>query len=274
MKPLEYPEEVKGILSFDFDGTLFLPENEVSLEPIFYETIAGLRDEGWLWAINTGRSLLYMLEGFQQGGFPFAPDFLVAREREIYTAGDQFGRWHRVEEWHAHYMRDMAHFMEESAEFIEMMKRYIEDETAAQWIEEEGDPAGIIASSEDEMLGIAAFVEQERQSYGLVGVLRNSIYMRFTHKDYHKGSSLQELARRVGVPVEQVFAIGDGHNDIDKLHPEVAGMIACVSNSQEEVKEYVRGHGGYVAEGHGSLGSVEALRHYLGCEDKLLHRPL
>ena len=263
MRVLDYPAEVRGILSFDFDGTLFLPENEVVLEPVFYQTIEKLREDGWLWAINTGRSLLHMLEGFEQSSFPFSPDFLVAREREIYTPSESFGRWHRLEDWHEKHMRDTAHFMLESAAFIDLMKKYIEDETAAQWIEEEGDPASIIASSEDEMLVIAAFVEEHRMTYPLVGVLRNSIYMRFTHKDYHKGTSLQELARRVQVPVENVFAIGDGHNDIDKLHPDVAGMIACVGNSQQEVKDYVASHGGYVTKAHGSLGSVEALNYFL-----------
>ncbi|MEO1858225.1 MAG: HAD family hydrolase [Rubritalea sp.] len=263
MRALDYPEEVRGILSFDFDGTLFLPEEEVVLEPVFYETIERLRKQGWLWAINTGRSLLFMLEGFEQSNFPFAPDFLVAREREIYTPSDKLGRWKRVEDWHEQYAKDTAHFMKESAGFIDLMKQYIEEETSAQWIEEEGDPAGIIASSEEEMMVIAAFVEEQRKDHGLVGVLRNSIYMRFTHKDYHKGTSLQELARRVQVPLERVFAIGDGHNDIDKLHPDVAGLIACVGNSHQEVKDHVSSHGGYVAKAHGSLGSVEALNFFL-----------
>ena len=263
MQPLDYPAEVRGILSFDFDGTLFLPQNETAVEAEFYEKIKSLRADGWLWAINTGRSLLHILEGFDEAKFPFAPDFLVAREREIYTPGDRFGRWHRIEDWHANYMRDTADFFEQAADFIKLMKDYIENETAAQWIEEEGDPAGIIASSEDEMVTIAEFVEQNRSMCDLIGVLRNSIYMRFTHKNYHKGTSLQELARRVQVPVERVFAIGDGHNDIDKLHPDVAGMIACVGNSQQEVKEYVMSHGGYVAEAHGSLGSIEALDYFL-----------
>ena len=88
MRVLDYPAEVTGILSFDFDGTLFLAENEVVLEPIFYQTIETLREDGWLWAINTGRSLLHMLEGFEQSSFPFSPDFLVAREREIYVPGN------------------------------------------------------------------------------------------------------------------------------------------------------------------------------------------
>ncbi|MGJ8673384.1 HAD family hydrolase [Rubritalea sp.] len=264
MKPLDYPTEVRGILSFDFDGTLYLPNNESAVDSLFYKKIEELRADGWLWAINTGRSLLYMLEGFKDGAFPFSPDFLVAREREIYTPGDQFGRWQRVEDWHERYARDTALFFEDAGDFIELVKEHVMSATSAQWVEEEGDPAGIVASSEEETLQILEFVNEHRHMSDLIGVLYNSIYMRFTHCGYNKGTSLQELAKRVGVPVENVFAIGDGHNDIDKLHPDVAGMIACVGNSQQEVIDYVRGHGGYVAKGFGSLGTVEALTHFLG----------
>ncbi|MFC5051528.1 HAD family hydrolase [Rubritalea spongiae] len=264
MKALDYPAEVRGILSFDFDGTLYEHEKEVVLDPSFYRKIESLREDGWLWAINTGRSLLYMLEGFKEGRFPFAPDYLVAREREIYTPGDQFGRWHRVEDWHKRYARDTKLFFEEAGEFIELVKEHVTSATAAQWVEEEGDPAGIVASSEEETLEILQFVNEHRHMSNLIGVLHNSIYMRFTHNGYNKGTSLKELAKRSGVGVENVFAIGDGHNDIDKLHPDVAGMIACVGNSQQEVVDYVRGHGGYVAKAHGSLGSIEALTHFLG----------
>jgi HAD superfamily hydrolase (TIGR01484 family) len=264
VKPLDSPAQVRGILSFDFDGTLHLPQEEVVLDPRFYQKIEELRADGWLWAINTGRSLLYMLEGFKESDFRFAPDFLVAREREIYTPGDAFGRWHRIEEWHAQYARDTALFLDDAKEFIALVKEYVLSATAAQWVEEEGDPAGIVASSEEEAFEILNFVNEHRHLSDLIGVLHNTIYMRFTHNGYNKGSSLKELARCVGVPASAVFAIGDGHNDIDKLHPDVAGMIACVGNAHQEVIDYVDSHNGYVAKAHGSMGSVEALEYFLG----------
>jgi HAD superfamily hydrolase (TIGR01484 family) len=263
VKPLDYPETVTGILSFDFDGTLHLPGEGEVLDPKFFDEIIRLREGGWIWAINTGRSLLAMLEGFKDAKFPFAPDYLIAREREIYAAGEEFGRWHRLEDWHERYMEDTALFFHDAAEFIGLVKNFVIEQTAAQWIEEEGDPAGIIASSLDEMEVIKSFVEQHRHMSELIGVLHNSIYMRFTHRNYHKGSSLQELARRSKVPTSQVFAIGDGHNDLDKLHPDVAGMIACVGNSEREVIDYVRSHDGFVAQQDGSRGAIEALRYFL-----------
>ena len=263
MRPLDYPENVRGMLCFDFDGTLFMPERDVPLEPNFFDEIRKLREAGWLWTVNTGRSLLHMLEGFEEVGFPFAPDYLVLREREIYTPGDSFGRWHRVEAWHEKSVHDTALFFADAEGFVAKMKAYVEEETEAQWVEEVGDPAGIIASSEEEMAVIAAFVEEHRSMSDLIGVLRNTIYMRFTHRDYHKGSSLTEVARLEGLSVDQIFAIGDGHNDLDMLRPEVAGMVACVGNAHMEVKTHVRRVGGYEAAEAGSRGSVEALRHFL-----------
>lgn len=251
------------MLCFDFDGTLFMPENEVTLEPIFFDEIRRLREDGWLWTVNTGRSLLYMLEGFEEVGFPFSPDYLVLREREIYTPGDRFGRWHRVDEWHEKSVRDAAVFFADAEDFILKVKEYVEEQTMAQWVEEEGDPAGIIATSEEEMAVIAAFVEEHRSMSDLIGVLRNTIYMRFVHRDYHKGTSLTEVARLEGLCPSQIFAIGDGHNDLDMLRSEVAGMLGCVGNAHMDVKAHVRRQGGYEAAAAGSLGSVEALRHFL-----------
>jgi len=73
----------------------------------------------------------------------------------------------------------------------------------------------------------------------------------------------EEIARRCDVSTEQVFAIGDGHNDLDMLLPEYVGMIACPGNAHEEVKEHVSEKGGYLADGHASLGVIEALEHFI-----------
>ena len=46
---------------------------------------------------------------------------------------------------------------------------------------------------------------------------RNSIYLRFCHVDYHKGSALGELCRLEQIPADSVFAAGDPFNDISML---------------------------------------------------------
>jgi len=258
---LDYPSEVKGVLSFDFDGTLHLPELSPPVDTEFFEVVKALRSQGYIWGINTGRSQMQMLGGFIEGKFPFSPDFLVAREREIYTPG-KFNRWVPIRDWQKKAERDQAKVFKKAKKVLLDVRNFVENETDASWVVEEGDPAGVIATSLEEMRRIIEFVEEHRGRCEMLGYLRNTIYLRFSHKNYHKGSAVREVMRLSGVKREDVFVIGDGHNDLDKLHPDVAGMIACVGNSHEEVKEHVKEHDGYVAKDEGSLGSVEALGYF------------
>ncbi|GAA5495094.1 hypothetical protein Rhal01_01266 [Rubritalea halochordaticola] len=262
VEALEYPQEVRGVLSFDFDGTLHVPTENPPLSPAFFEKVQQLREEGWIWGINTGRSLPQMIDGFGFGKFPFYPDFLVAREREIFTPG-QFGRWVPVEAWKKKSAKDHKKFYRQTKKFLKEVEEFVDSETDAEWVEEENGDTGVISTTIEEMQRIVDYIEKHRGKYEMLGYLRNTIYLRFSHVDYHKGTALQEVARLAGVDKQHVFVIGDGHNDLDKLHPDVAGMIACVGNADEVVKEHVREQGGYVAEGIGSLGTIEALEHFL-----------
>lgn len=262
VKALQYPEKVVGILSFDFDGTLHDPSLNAPVDGSFFETIQHLHPQGWLWGINTGRSTQQMIEGMVEGRFPFLPDFLIARERELYTPG-AFGRWLPVADWHKQSARAHKQVFRKAKKLLRAVKGFVEKETEAHWIEQENDPAGVIAQDEAEMQRIVDFIETHRDQCELLGYLRNSIYLRFSHIDYHKGSTLREFARLVDVPVERTFAIGDGHNDLDKLMPEVAGMRACVRNAHPEVVSHLSKHGGYVARKNASLGAIEALQHFL-----------
>lgn len=261
MKPLVMPEKIVGVLSFDFDGTLVCPESDPQLDPQFFEVIRQFREAGWVWGVNTGRSQMQMLSGFMEGEFPFLPDFLVAREREIYTPGE-FNRWVPVAEWNKRSEKDHKKVYRKARKFLKVVQSYVENETDAQWVSEDGDPAGIVAKSVEEMAKILAFIDPQLGRYENLGYLRNTIYLRFSHKDYHKGTSLVEVARRCGVEREQVFAIGDGHNDIDMLRREYAGMIACPGNADDEVKDHVREQGGYVCDARASLGVIEAFEHF------------
>ena len=261
LQPLNMPEKINGVLSFDFDGTLVCPDSDPRLAPEFFEVIKQLREQGFVWGVNTGRSQMLMLSGFLEGKFPFLPDFMVARERELYTPG-ALSRWHPVEDWNKRSEKDHKKVYRRSKKFINVVREYVESETRAKWISEVGDPAGIIANSVAEMAGIVEFIDTQIGDHENLGYLRNTIYLRFSHKDYHKGSSLAEIARRCGVAKEQVFAIGDGHNDIDMLHRDYAHMIACPANADEEVKQHVSEQGGYICEQRASLGAIEALDYF------------
>jgi hydroxymethylpyrimidine pyrophosphatase-like HAD family hydrolase len=91
---------------------------------------------------------------------------------------------------------------------------------------------------------------------------RNSIYLRFGHRDFHKGSSLSEVARLHDLTATNCFAIGDSHNDLNMLDAAHAGMIACPANSVPEIHAKVSASGGLIAQGIHAHGAIEALKHY------------
>lgn len=261
IKSLPLPEEIVGVLSFDFDGTLHDPESDPVTDPEFFEMIREIHDEGWVWGVNTGRSQMQTTSGFMESKFPFLPDFLIAREREIYTPG-QFGRWVSVKEWNGRSEKDHRRMFRKSRKALKEIRAYVEGETNARWVSEEGDPAGVIASSVEEMAEIISFVDPYCEESRMLGYLRNTIYMRFSHRDYHKGSSLAEVARRCGVEKDDIFAIGDGHNDLDMLDRGVADMVACPANADEDVKQHIIANGGYVCKLPTSKGVIEAMHHF------------
>jgi len=258
---LPAPPVCKVLLGFDFDDTLVFKNAPREINRELFTSLERLREsEGAVWGIATGRSLPQLMEGFNAVGFPFLPDFVVAREREISFPGS-FGRFQPHQEWNKRCDKDHAKVFRKSKRVFAKVRRFIEKETKAEWVSVEGDAAGVVASSSEEMDLILAFFEglpsHENLSYE-----RNSIYLRFSHNDYSKGAGLLETARSFGLGSESILAVGDNLNDMSMLQSHVSGMCGCPSNSLAEVCEFVRSRGGFVAEGRASDGAVEILNHY------------
>jgi len=262
IETLELPSPVRGVLSFDFDGTLHLPDDHEPIDREFFSELKEMRQKGWVWGVNTGRSLVQLLEGFVEADIPFLPDFIVAREREVYVPG-RFGRWVPLGDWNDRCAKDQKKLLRKAKRPLKRIRAFVEKETGAQWVELPGDPAGIIAQSIEEMERIVEVVDKECEAMPMLGYLRNTIYMRFSHYDYHKGTGLRAVCEAFGVTAKHVFAIGDGHNDLGMLDEQFAHYIACPRNADDEVKEHVRERGGYIAWQDGSLGVIESLRNLL-----------
>jgi hypothetical protein len=259
VRKLERPEKVEWMLSFDFDGTLHHPGDDPPVASGFFELIERLRaGHGALWMVNTGRSMGHFVEGLVASRFPFLPDVAVVRESEIFVP-NEVGRWIPVQPWNRECEKKQQKFFRRAKRTLGKFREMVERETGAEWIRHDGEPAGIIARSDEEMDWICEQLGPVAEELPDLGWQRNTIYLRFSHRDFHKGSALVEVARLEGVPSERCFAIGDGHNDLQMLDPEVAGEFACPANSVEEVKRAVLERGGRVMECEHSAGVVEAL---------------
>jgi HAD superfamily hydrolase (TIGR01484 family) len=268
MKTLSPPPQVAAILSFDFDGTLHDPASDPPVPVAFFELIRRLREENQaVWGINTGRSMHQMLEGFGESRFPFLPDWVVAREREIYFPDAQ-GRWIPHLPWNDQCEAEIHGLFKSARKLMARIRHEIEEHTGAQWLEMEGEPAGLISRTLEEMEWIVGRIAPLVASEPLLSWQRNSIYLRFGHRHYQKGSSLSEVARVYRLGAANCFAIGDSHNDVEMLDPAHAGMTACPANSVDEIRQKILSHSGVVTRGVYGEGAIEALLHYFGKSSK------
>ena len=121
---------------------------------------------------------------------------------------------------------------------------------------------GAVTATTGDMDRLCHFLDELRARLPVSSYQRNTIYIRFCHEAYSKGTALGELARLLAIPRDAIFAAGDHHNDIPMLDGSFAKWVACPSNSCEEVKLTVRTAGGYLAKGAASAGVVEALQHF------------
>lgn len=210
------------------------------------------------WGVNTGRSLMQTVQGLMDARFPFLPDYIIAREHEIYMP-NEFGRWVGVSAWNKRCHKEHHRLFRRCRSFLEKLRKWVEAETAAVWGMQDEEPAGIVASTASEMDMIVGKIEEEIHLKPELSYQRNGIYLRFSHDRYHKGSAMNEVARLCGISTQKIFAIGDGHNDLDMLSPGMAGLMACPANACAEVREQVEASGGYVAGMVASAGTIEAL---------------
>ncbi len=264
MTTLPSPTTPSAILSFDFDGTLHDPAQVPPVPREFFELIRQLREEqGVVWGINTGRSMMQMTEGFLESRFPFLPDWVVAREREVYYPNN-FGRWIPERKWNSRCEKEIQRLFKRSRKLLARIRHDIGEHTGAQWMEMDGEPAGIISRTLEEMEWIVAHITPIIQEEPHFSWQRNSIYLRFGHRDFQKGSSLCHVAEHFQLPLGRRFAIGDSHNDLEMLDLSNAGMTACPSNAVAEVRHKILAQGGYIASKPCGDGAVEALRNYFG----------
>ncbi len=264
MTTLPAPSTATAILSFDFDGTLHHSAGTPPVPVAFFELIRQLREQqGIVWGINTGRSMAHMSEGFLESQFPFLPDWVVAREREIYFP-NSYGRWLPHPSWNERCETEIDELFKRIRGLLDRIRQEVAEHTGAHWMEMRGEPASLISRSEEDMEWIVRRVESLAAHEPRLAWQRNSIYLRFGHRDFQKGSSLGQIAQHYGLTAARCFAIGDSHNDLEMLDPAYAGMTACPANAIPTIREKIAANGGFVTQSSHGHGSIEALHHYFG----------
>ncbi len=250
------------LISTDFDGTLIGFDSDGRCSSAFAAVLERHHRNGGMWAINTGRSLEHAIEGFERFQAPVSPDFLLTTEREIYQCTAE-GVWVSHGDWNDNCVKRHAHLFSVAGNIFAMVERMARDRDGITILYEDDVPAGLVTTTEELMHEVVDVLDGMVAELPEFGYQRNTIYLRFCHRDYHKGAALGELCRLENIPAEEVLAAGDHFNDLSMLDGSYARMTACPANAIEAVKNAVRESSGYVAQACWADGVAEAMHHYL-----------
>lgn len=251
-----------AILCFDFDGTLVdRPSDPYDIARL-EEFLKHMHLRGAVWGINTGRSLYHTLDGLTEHGFRQVPDFIIARECEIYHR-NEFNRWVDLGDWNQRCVKDHKSFYKAHARFFKRLQKHVSTEMrGARFISDDMEPAGVTTRDVEDMQRVCDWIEAQRAEWPELGYQRNDIWLRFNHRGYNKGTALLEVRRLTGVDAEYTFAAGDNFNDLPMLQPHIAHGLACPANAVPEISEHINTVGGYVAAEPATQGIVSAIQHY------------
>jgi HAD superfamily hydrolase (TIGR01484 family) len=249
------------LLSTDFDGTLVDHGGNPRVSPALFAALTALRAEGVLWAINTGRVLWHIESGIREFNFPFPPDFVLTSEREVFRRTPE-GNWEDFGDWNQRCAQDHDWLFSQASPLLADIHARFDRESWAHFEYDGERMVGIVTDTDAQMDKVCTFLERERLRVPSFNFMRNTVYLRFCHEAYSKGTALGELARLTGLTPSQIFAAGDHYNDLPMLDGQFAKWVACPGNSCEAVKRAVQQAGGYVARASCSHGIVEALQHF------------
>ena len=249
------------LISTDFDGTLIGFDSDGRCSAGFAAALLQHAEAGGLWAVNTGRTVEHAMDGLARFQSPVQPDFLLTLERHIYQR-DSSGGWREYGDWNQTCQERHDNLFDLSQHIFSSVHQLAKEKTGIDMLYENNTPAGLVTATEAIMEEVVLEIDRASSAVPDFGYQRNSIYLRFCHRDYHKGSALGELTRLEGLAPHQVFAAGDHFNDLSMLDGSYAGMVACPDNAIEPVKESVRRAGGYVASRKWADGIAEAMHYF------------
>ncbi len=96
------------------------------------------------------------------------------------------------------------------------------------------DPVKILCIADTEKIGRLYELAKERFGDTMEIARSKQHYLEFTHPDANKGEAVKLLAKRYGIPMEEVMTIGDGLNDISMI--KAAGLGVAIGNAYEATK--------------------------------------
>ncbi len=247
----------RWLIALDYDGTL-RSETGSPVPPEFFAQMQCWRAQGVRWGINTGRSMSYLL-GELLPLLPFLPDFLCTCERYVHMA-DANGCLRAARLHNRRCLCDNLSLRERCLPAVQQALAQLRRERPElEWEYAADDPLSVEAVDADTMEEMLPFLRRMEAVLTGAAIQRAGRYLRFSDARYNKGSALAYVSRAWKLAGNQLFIMGDGHNDLGafRLFPEA--FCAAPAGAHPEVVDYLRERGGYVSSHSGVL---DALRHW------------
>lgn len=234
------------LIFFDIDGTLIGEQSKVMLQST-KDAIQAARKNGHICLINTGRSRklvvpevtkLTEFDGLllgcgtmveYHGEVLFHKTFAVSEGEKI-IAGLRKNRVDAVLEGSGNNYRDSQENVF-SPVFAQFLKRF--DKRGFESYEEAAGHFDKLYCYVEKPEYMSAFREEFEELLDFVD--REQGFYELTPKGCSKASTMQFLAEKLGVPMEETAAIGDSNNDISML--TAAGHSIAMGNATAAVKE-------------------------------------
>jgi len=248
------------LLSTDFDGTLFAEFEQPPIPAELVRLIARLQAEGVKWVINTGREMASLMESLARARVGIQPDYLVLVEREIYAHDGV--RYAPLQPWNSVCAGEHTRLFAGIRERMPALTDWVNARFRATVYEDPWSPFCLIAEKVADADQIHAHLQQFAAGVPDLAVVRNDVYIRFSHAAYNKGTALAELRRRLRLSPAQVLAAGDHLNDLTMLRQDHAGALVCPANAVPEVRALVIRQGGFIATRPVGFGLLDGIRHY------------
>lgn len=252
-----------SLVSLDFDGTILSYAHPGGVfAPDVIRTLNELEPLGIAWCTNSGRELddqkAVIARSIEQG-LAHHPAALVCAETVVYVRDRS--DYMPLEPWNQQAREKLQACHARVQEKLKEKIGYIEKQYKPK-LSAIGDLFTAFLLHEQEGAPVSLHQDLDRFLDGLDEVMlsRNGGWVAVNHRDLGKGNALLAFARHAGIDPSTILAVGDHHNDLSMLLPEVAGFLGCPADATPEVRQAIRKAGGIIAKNPGPAGTVEIIR--------------
>lgn len=262
----------RGLVGLDIDGTILLQDE--TLSPGVIEAVAAVRDAGYEVMLATGRSWMATRRYVEQLGL--TADYAVCSNGAVTMRrdGDDWERWH-VETFDPRTVLGLlgdrlpeARYMVELGSGQRLYTGEIDDWTLdggrevsfAELSAEEVSRVVVVSPQHDEadFQRLVAEAGLNEVSYAIGW----TAWLDIAPQGVDKGTALERVRERLGIPRDRVLVAGDGRNDVGMFAWALAGGGRAVAMGQapDEVQDAAGELTGHVDDG----GLATALRTLVG----------